>query len=249
MLKLAKVCIGYKEKKNTKIVIEDMNFSLDEGKLLAVLGPSGCGKTTFLNSIATVLKPLSGTVTWKEDNLDAKSVSIGLIPQNYGLLPWKTVKENCLFVQKLHRTEVDIKTQEKELGKLLKELGIEKYINSYPVSLSGGQAQRVALARAFNMKPDLLLMDEPFSALDVAAALKAENICFSLWKEYHPTTIIITHRLEEAMFLANEIMIMGKGGDVLCQCNNPWQGMEYCEDKDYHNMLQFLQEILFSMEG
>lgn len=248
MLKFEKVSLGYKGKTMSKIVIKNLNFSLQEGKLLAILGPSGCGKTTLLNCIATVLNPLSGTVTWRDDTLNAAQISIGLIPQNYGLIPWKTVKENCLFVQKLHHTTLDRKTQEDELIKLLEELGIESYINCYPSSLSGGQAQRVALARAFNMKPDLLLMDEPFSALDAAAALKAENICFSMWKEYHPTTIIITHRLDEAMFLANEIMIMGKHGSILSKCSNPWQGIEYCEEKEYYEMLHMLQEIMFSME-
>lgn len=248
MLKIEKLSLGYQGNKKKQIVIENVTFTLKEGQLLAILGPSGCGKTTLLNGIATILKPLNGSITWKESKLDAKKVSIGLIPQNYGLFPWKTVKENCLFAQTIHQKNMDKRKQRKEAEELLNELGIGEYMEVYPNSLSGGQAQRVALARALLMKPEILLMDEPFSALDAAAAYKAEKICFSLWQKYHATTIIITHRLEEAMFLAAEILIMEKNGKIISHCHNPWQGIEYSEEKEYYDTVNDLKKTLFSME-
>ncbi|MCA5010592.1 ATP-binding cassette domain-containing protein, partial [Clostridioides difficile] len=137
-------------------VIDQVSWQLKTGTVLAVAGPSGCGKSTMVHALAGIL-PFTGSITLDDNGLDPKTCSIGLIPQNYGLLPWKTVKENCLFTAKIRGKTHDL---ERQLSSLCKELGINGLLERYPGTLSGGQAQRVALARAFLLNPELLLMDE-----------------------------------------------------------------------------------------
>ena len=129
-------------------VIDGLSFSLGEGGLLALLGPSGCGKTTLLNLLAGVLPPAGGSVRFCGAPLSPRDTAIGLIPQSYGLLPWKTVRENCLFCARLRGA-----SGERELDALCARLGIGGLLDRYPRELSGGQAQRAALARALLMKP------------------------------------------------------------------------------------------------
>lgn len=200
-------------------VISGLSFSLGEGGLLALLGPSGCGKTTLLNLLAGVLPPAGGSVYFDGAPLSPRNTAIGLIPQNYGLLPWKTVRQNCLFCARL-RSEPD----EAGLTALCERLDIAGLLNRYPRELSGGQAQRAALARALLIKPRLLLMDEPFAALDAAAADRAKRLCYELWRDSGATAIVVTHRPEEALYLAGQIAVMGKGGNFTCLMENPWQG-------------------------
>ncbi|WP_418704393.1 ATP-binding cassette domain-containing protein [Anaerotruncus massiliensis (ex Liu et al. 2021)] len=201
-------------------VIDGLSFSLGEGGLLALLGPSGCGKTTLLNLLAGVLPPTGGSVRFCGAPLSPRDTAIGLIPQNYGLLPWKTVRENCLFCARLRGA-----SGERELDALCARLGIGGLLDRYPRELSGGQAQRAALARALLMKPRLLLMDEPFAALDAAAADRARRLCFELWRDSGATAVVVTHRPEEALYLAGQIAVMGKGGRFTRLLENPWQGL------------------------
>lgn len=232
MLKANDISVTYK-KGGTQEVINHMSWQLEPGTVLAVAGPSGCGKSTMVHALAGIL-PFSGSITLNGNELNPKTCTIGLIPQNYGLLPWKTVKENCLFTAKIRGNRRDL---EGPLSSLCKELGIQSLLDRYPGTLSGGQAQRVALARAFLMNPELLLMDEPFSALDMAAAYTARELFLRIWKEKRPTTVIVTHGVEDALYLAHRIAVMKQGGGFTFFSENPWQGIK-CPQEDEYRFLE-----------
>lgn len=225
-------------------VIDRMSWQLETGKVLAVAGPSGCGKSTMLHALAGIL-PHEGSVSLDGAGLDPRTCSIGLIPQNYGLLPWKTVRENCLFTARIRGNTTDM---EARLSGLCRELGIEGLMDRYPATLSGGQAQRVALARAFLMKPKLLLMDEPFGALDVAAALAARALFLRIWKEKKPTAVMVTHRVEDALSLAHTIAVMKRGGGFCFFSENPWQGTEHPSGEEYIKLERQITDNIIKAE-
>ena len=232
MLEVQKLTVAY-DSSNTP-VIEELSFALPIGGLLAVVGASGCGKTTLINTLAGVIAPQSGQILFQSEILSPQTTRIGLIPQSYGLLPWKNVRSNILFCMG------NTKVQAHELLHICERLGISLLLERYPHELSGGQAQRVALARAFIMQPRLLLMDEPFAALDIASAHRAKQLTLALFEEYGATGIVVTHRLEEAMYLATHIAVMGNKGSFIEICANPWQGKEVQQDSAY---LHFAQEL------
>lgn len=237
MLEIKDLTVSYNKNKTEYKVIQKLSFSLPEKSLLAIAGVSGCGKTTLLNALAGVIGSYRGSIKLNGREITPKNFSIGLIPQNYGLLPWKTVKENCLFC-------IEKKKDTVSLLPLCEKLGIQSLLSTYPSEISGGQAQRTALARAFLRKPEILLMDEPFSALDIAAASLARQLTLDLWKEYQATAVIVTHRLSEAVFLGTHIAVMGEGGVFLCLKENPWQGIEDPEEKTYYAFVHELKQII-----
>lgn len=252
MLEIKNVTLGYQGKKQWNRVLEDVSFSMECGRFLSILGPSGCGKTTLLNGLSGVLPVMKGELLFKGARLSPETISIGLIPQNYGLLPWKTVKENALFgVQLKDGKEFVLKKAqyEKELTALAERLSIETLLSRYPSSLSGGQAQRTALLRVLLMRPSLLLMDEPFAALDAAASIEAAMLCLKLWEEYRPTTVMVTHRLEDAMALATDILVMNQSGSISACYQNPWQGSYDCQEEEYFKMKKQLREAVLAAHG
>lgn len=237
MLEIKDLTVSYKKDKKEYSVIQNLSFSLPEKSLLAVAGISGCGKTTLLNTLAGIIKPDKGSVTLNGIEITPTNFSIGLIPQSYGLLPWKTVKENCLFCMEKKKNTADLLS-------LCKRLGIDSLLSSYPCELSGGQAQRTALARAFLREPQILLMDEPFAALDIAAASYARQLTLDLWKEYHSSAMIVTHRLSEAVFLATHIAVMGERGHFFCLKENPWQGIAEPKTSAYYSFVHDLKQYI-----
>ena len=236
MLAISELTLGYISGKEKNIVIKDFSCELSKGSILAIVGPSGCGKTTLLKALAGLIDKLSGEINYQGRELSPKSVTIGYIPQSYGLLPWKNVRDNCCFCA--GKGEVN----EEELVNLSRELKIDDLLMRYPRELSGGQAQRVALARAFIMKPDLLLLDEPYSALDIATSDYCRELTYSLCQEYKTTAVIVTHGLEDAMYLADNILVMGTKGKVIHSEKNTWKGMKEDLPSEYFALLQKLKK-------
>ena len=196
-------------------VLRNFSLSLEAGKIYALIGPSGCGKSTLLKVLAGIVSPSEGQVVCNGEVLRASSrgavkaeragISIGYVPQQYGLLAWKTVRENIFLPLKAgHRKTLppeDIET-------IVAVLDIANLMNRYPAELSGGQSQRVALARAFISRPRLLLMDEPFSALDAFTAQTTRELFLSLQQKRKVTTLFITHNMLEAATVGQEILVM-----------------------------------------
>ncbi len=183
---------------STEKIIDGISFSVPDGGSSSIIGPSGCGKTTLLHALVGLRDFDSGSI--KTGNENGRKA---LILQDIGLLPWKTVWENA-------KLGIDIKGEEKEklVSSYLEELGIADLKDRYPQQLSGGQKRRLGLARALAMEPELLLMDEPLVSLDELTREKLQDTILDLWKSYKLTMIMVTHDIEEAVFLGRKIEVM-----------------------------------------
>jgi len=188
-------------------VLHNISFSLEKGKTLTVVGPSGCGKSTLLNVLSGIIKNYKGEISMNSTLLKEAGLTYGYVPQNLGLLPWKKVKENILLPERINKNN---KIDATEARDVLTKLELSDLLNRYPSQLSGGQRQRVALARVFISQPDILLMDEPFSALDTLTADTSRELFLDLWRKYRPTTIFTTHNLSEAVKLGEHILLLSK---------------------------------------
>lgn len=197
-------------------VFEDFNWQAERGEAWAVLGPSGCGKTTLLYLLAGLLFPTAGRILLDGQKLERPRPYSGLILQEYGLLPWATVRQNAELGLRVrtfygpdgkHAPE-DFKPAE-DVDPWLERLGLGEQKEKYPGQLSGGQRQRTAIARTLALKPDLLLMDEPFSSLDAPTREGLQNLMLELWAEQNLTMVIVTHAIEEAAILGQKILLLG----------------------------------------
>ena len=203
--------------------IEDISLSVPEGSVCALIGSSGCGKSTLLRVVAGLQRPTSGKVLIGGCTVNPKQHKIGFVPQNYGLLPWRTVKENILLGCRI-RGEMEADTMER-LDSLMEQLGIRGLEDRYPRELSGGQQQRVGLARSFLLRADVLLMDEPFSALDSITREDMQEVFMELWQKHAVTTMLVTHYVEEALYLGQKIVLMSADpGRVARVLDNPLFG-------------------------
>ena len=192
-------------------IIKDLRFIIedkpDQGQFAVILGMSGCGKSTVLRYIAGLQKPTEGSVQLNGQEVD-ENQRASMVFQQYSSLPWMSVLDNvglALRYQGISRTERNAKAM--EMIKLVGLEGHEKKYAQYP-SLSGGQLQRVAIARSLLANPDILLMDEPFGALDIKTKLQMQDLLTSIWHKFHSTIIFVTHDISEAVYLADDIYIM-----------------------------------------
>ncbi len=225
-------------------VLEGVSFSLSAGETLSVIGPSGCGKTTLLYIMADLLSSSSGSVKIQGKNNGGSDGRTSFILQDFGLFPWKTVWENVSLSLKLRKR--NLKDRRKITDSLLKELGIASLASKYPAQLSGGQKQRVAIARSLAPDPDILLMDEPFSSLDTLNREHLQNIILEIWQKRRLTYIIVTHSVEEAVFLGNHIMVLtdrpAKVKEIIFNSNF---GAKACRIKsEYFNMVKQVRNVL-----
>lgn len=196
----------YFSKKGMTEALSDINFSIAEGEFVSILGPSGCGKSTILSIISGIIEHTEGDVFVNDRPIQQSDLKIGYMLQQDYLFPWKTILDNILIGPKVNRSVTD---DVKKAGlDLLKEVGIPHVAKDYPDALSGGMRQRVAFVRTFLADPQILLLDEPFSALDYLTKLKLEDLLFSLLKKYHKTAILVTHDISEAIAMSDRIFVM-----------------------------------------
>lgn len=188
-------------------VIEDLSFSVRQGGSLTVIGPSGCGKTTLLYILSGLTRPTSGTAAVNGQRVDGPSEDVAFILQDFGLLPWKTVRENISLGMKIRK--VPEAEQARRSHALMCELGLEGHRDDHPVRLSGGERQRVAIGRALALEPRVLLMDEPFSSLDTLNREKLQDALLDIRSRTGLTTVMVTHSIEEAVFLGDNILVLG----------------------------------------
>ncbi|MBE7101404.1 MAG: ATP-binding cassette domain-containing protein [Clostridiales bacterium] len=208
------------KKFGNKVILDNISFDLHEGEFLSILGPSGCGKTTLLRILIGLETKDSGEIFKDGQEISALPSSergMGIVFQNYALFPNMNVLQNVMYALTLRK---DTKEKAKEIAmKTIENVGLTDQIHKYPNQLSGGQQQRVAIARTLAMNPDVILLDEPISALDVTnrEIMKAE--LKSLQKKFNATMLFITHDQEEAFFLSDRIMVMNEG--VIEQLDTP----------------------------
>lgn len=197
-----------------KPALADINLTLDSGELLVVLGPSGCGKTTLLNLIAGFVPYQHGSITLEGRRVEGPGADRGVVFQNEGLLPWRNVQDNVALGLQL--AGVDKTQRRATAARMLKKVGLEGAEKRFIWQLSGGQRQRVGIARALAANPQLLLLDEPFGALDAFTREQMQTLLLSLWHETGKKVLLITHDIEEAVFMATALILLSPGpGRVL----------------------------------
>lgn len=185
-------------------ILQNINLHLDKSEFICVVGASGCGKSTLLNIIAGLIQPSSGEI--KVDDEVVPGPDRGMVFQSYTLYPWLTVSQNIGFGTKIRR--LSLRHQKQQIAHFLEVVGLNQFAKAYPSQLSGGMKQRVAIARALANEPEVLLMDEPFGALDVQSKEQMQQFLLKLWKQTNTTIFMITHDVEEAVFLSQRIYVM-----------------------------------------
>lgn len=213
MLEIKNVSMNYRNGKTDDFVLKNINFTLEEGECVAVVGSSGCGKTTLLHIICGILDPTEGEVLLKGKSVKKEHDDIAVVFQDYGLFPWKTVRKNVLLpLQLKHQKDMYPIGDE-----IISKLGLSHVKNRYPSQLSGGQKQRVAIARALLSNPKLILMDEPFSALDPVMRNKLCTDMRGYFKRKNIMSVIVTHSVKEAVYLGDKILVLSSEDDLLTQ--------------------------------
>lgn len=243
MLTLKKVSLIYKNGKSEVQALKNIDFKIEKGKSYAVIGPSGCGKTSLLYLISGLIQPTAGEICVDGYGGDFRQKT-ALILQEYGLLPWKTVWENVILGLKLRN--ISEKKATKILFPILEELELLDCLKRYPNQLSGGQKQRVALARALALNPELLLMDEPLSALDALTRENIQELILKLWKKRQITLVLVTHSIEEAVYLGQEIIVLTpQPGEIHAVITNPGMGTrEYRHNPLFYQKCSEIRSIL-----
>ncbi|MDX8291787.1 ABC transporter ATP-binding protein [Metabacillus indicus] len=210
----------YFTKESATLALENIDLEIKEGEFISFLGPSGCGKTTLLSIIAGLISPTKGKVLMEGKPVDRFSSSIGYMLQQDYLFPWKTIEENILLGLKIGG-KLTPEARMRGLS-LLAEMGLENVEKSYPRQLSGGMRQRAALVRTLTTDPKLLMLDEPFSALDYQTKLKLEDLVWSTLKDYGKTALLVTHDIGEAIAMSDRIFLLSsKPGRVAKTFNIP----------------------------
>ncbi|MEM7720279.1 MAG: ABC transporter ATP-binding protein [Pseudomonadota bacterium] len=200
------VSITFGSGQDTHLAVETTSLGIKAGEFVCILGPSGCGKSTLLNAIAGYVTPTTGAVTVDGTKVEKPGPDRGMVFQQYSLLPWKTVYENVAFGPKMageSRTSAG-----STANTFLELVGLKKFGNRYPAELSGGMQQRVGIARALANYPSVLLMDEPFGALDAQTRLMMQESLLDIWRQFGTTVVFVTHDVDEAVFLADRVLIM-----------------------------------------
>ena len=205
-LKIDNVKKIYQTRKGEMTALNGVNLDIKENEFICVVGPSGCGKSTLLNIIAGLDTPTSGAVYIDGKKIEGTGTERGVVFQQYALFPWLTVLKNVMFGLKL-QGKSDAEAKEIAM-KYIKMVQLEDFVNHYPKELSGGMKQRVAIARAYAVKPEVLLMDEPFGALDAQTRTQLQTELLKTWQEENKTCFFVTHDIEEAIVLASRVVIM-----------------------------------------
>jgi NitT/TauT family transport system ATP-binding protein len=192
-----------------RAAFKDITFSVGQGEFVALIGPSGCGKSTLLHIMAGLSEPSAGTVRLKGERIGGPRPEMMFVFQQYtkSIFPWKTVLENVLLGVK-YQSNAPRKALEKMCLEHLDLVGLSRYPHYYPYQLSGGMQQRVAIARALARRPKILLMDEPFSALDAMMRVELQDLLLELWSKLQLTILFVTHDLDEALYLAQRVIML-----------------------------------------
>jgi NitT/TauT family transport system ATP-binding protein len=202
------VSLSFETAKGRLNVVEDISYDINDGDFIAVIGPSGCGKTTMMSMLAGFQMPTTGKVLFDGSPVAGPGPERGVIFQEYGVYPWLTVKQNIAFGLTLNANRVPTAERDAICDHYLGLMGLSDFANSYPKHLSGGMRQRLAIARAYAVKPQFLLMDEPFGALDAQTRSNMQNLLLKVLETEGKTVMLITHSVEEAIYLASRIVVV-----------------------------------------
>lgn len=188
------------------LVLDDISFSIRKGEFLCIVGPTGCGKTTFLNLLTKIIEPTAGSICIDGVPADPKRHNISFVFQEPSAFPWLTAQQNIEYGLKIKKHSAQYIREQS--SKILALLGLEEYRNVYPKDMSVSMEQRVVIGRAFAMNPDLLLMDEPYGQMDIKMRYYLEDEVIKLWQVTGSTVLFVTHNLEEAVYLAQRVLVL-----------------------------------------
>jgi nitrate/nitrite transport system ATP-binding protein len=236
-------------------VFEEVNFSLAKGEFVCIIGHSGCGKSTILNALAGLDTPSAGTIILNGKEVTGPSLERGVVFQNYSLMPWLSALKNVIFGVRARwpqwsKAEVDAHSR-----KYLSLVGLDEALHRKPAQLSGGMRQRVSIARAFATQPSLLLLDEPFGALDALTRGVIQDELVKVWSETRQTVFMITHDVDEAILLADRIFLMSNGPNariaemVQVDIPRPRLRTTIFQDQKYYQTRNYLVDFLINRSG
>ena len=244
-----------RKKEPDYVVFEEISYGIEKGEFVCIIGHSGCGKSTIMNILAGLDKPSSGYISMDGDEVIGSSLDRGVVFQNYSLLPWLTALQNVTFGVKARfpkKTKAEVK--EHSL-KYLDMVGLTENVNKKPSELSGGMRQRVSIARAFATHPKLLLLDEPFGALDALTRGNIQDELIKIWSDTKQTVFMITHDVDEAILLADKILLMSNGPkaciaeSVTVNIPRPRERGKIIDDPGYYKIRRHLINFLVERSG
>jgi nitrate/nitrite transport system ATP-binding protein len=231
-------------------VYENINFSLNKGEFVCIIGHSGCGKSTILNTLAGLDEPNAGVVVMNNKEVKGPSLERGVVFQNYSLLPWLSTLSNVEFGVKARWPSWNKAKVKQHSSQFLSMVGLEHALNRKPSELSGGMRQRVSIARAFATQPELLLLDEPFGALDALTRGVIQQELVKIWNETQQTVFMITHDVDEAILLSDKIFLMCNGPNaaiaesVMVDLPRPRQRNTIFQEPGYYKLRNYLVDFL-----
>lgn len=236
------VVIRFKSKQGEMTALDRTQLTLEPGTFTALIGPSGCGKSTLMNAIAGFATPSEGKLTLDGTPITGPSNDVGVIFQQYALFPWFTALGNVRFGLKQFKL-----SQSEEIARAraaLDEVGLSKHANKYPQQLSGGMKQRVAIARTFAVGPKVLLMDEPFGALDAQTRISMHSLLMEVWQKHRATVLFVTHDVDEALLLADDVRVMSQAPGRMIRHYNLTQKRPRAFSRSGPELLEIRDEIL-----
>jgi nitrate ABC transporter ATP-binding subunit len=251
-LQINQVSKVYPTPKGSFTVVEDINLTVAEGEFVCVIGHSGCGKTTLLDMVSGFRQPTSGEVLLEGKTINRPGPDRMVVFQNYALLPWKTAFENVYLGVNAVFPEKSKKEKNEIVHEHLAMVGLDEAAHKKPGQLSGGMKQRVSIARALAICPKVLILDEPFGALDAITKEEMQEELLEIWREHRVTVMMITHDIDEALFLADRVVMMTNGpaaqiGEILeVPFERPRNRAKIMEDPHYYTLRNHALDFLFS---
>ena len=233
----------YRSGEQDVLAIDEVDLKIRNQEFATILGPSGCGKSTLLRIVAGLTKPTSGVARMDDRVINEPGQDRGMVFQSYTLFPWLTVKENIQFG--LEISGLDKGKQDQIAREFVEKVGLRGFENTYPKGLSGGMKQRVAIARALANNPAILLLDEPFGALDAQTRALMQELLTQVWEELHKTILFVTHDVEEAIFLSDRVFVMtARPGKIKAEIDIPLPRPRSYELKSNEAFLNLKQQAL-----
>jgi len=247
LLDVKDVTLQYKTREHLVTATWRVSFQVHRGDRFVLLGPSGCGKSTLLKGVAGFMKPVEGAIRLNGKQVDRPGPDRMMVFQEFDqLLPWKTVRQNVLFPMltsgRCSRAEANERAQ-----RYIDKVNLTKFADVYPHMLSGGMKQRVAIARAMAMEPDILLMDEPFAALDALTRRKMQEELLRLWDDVRFTVLFVTHSIEEAIIVGSRILVLTPHpGQVRAELNTHGLGAAQADGEQFQTLQRKIHDMLFA---